>query len=347
MSKAEKQQDWSLAKIWNEVALKPDRPLVKRDYVYASEIGGPMIDRFLKMKAVPYTNPPNDRSRRKFLCGNLFEYMVKQILIASGVYERDEVKCDTEPYKDTLGVHGRMDFKTIEGYIDVARAFDRLNTLSLPAETLPIGKAIIESLDGVNLKGKILELKSVSSFAMDRVEAMHKPIGHHTLQAFHYQRGAGMPAEICYCCRDDLRMQQFKVKEEESEPLYRKDLVTITEYFRKNKKPPLELPIKFDPILCKFSKNFGIEWSPYLTILYGFATPEEYRNSVNHVEKWNRVLARYALAETGGQTATGKKIEITAKNKEIRVEIEKAGHLFKDMLELKIKTGAIEELESE
>lgn len=348
MVRAKKEISWSLSQIWNSCSYKKDRPLQRRAYVYASELSQPFCDRILKMDAVPATNPPNDRSRRKFLAGNLFEYLVKQILTCSGFYAEDEFKIDAVPYLDCLPVHGRADFKSIKGIIDPEAALYRLNKLAFPDYLYNIGRTIIESLIGINLKEKIFELKSVSSFTMDRIEVIRRPIASHTLQGYHYQKNSGIEAEICYLCRDDLRMRQFPINAEISEIVYRNDLEQITGYYKnRRKKPPIEPLAKFEEITGKFSKNLGIEWSPYLTMLYQFKTPDEYREAVSFVTKWNRTLSRYVLAENGSKTPTGKPIEITAKNKEIKAEILRAKYNFDYCLECAIKAGVIEdEIES-
>jgi len=336
--------DWSLAQVWNAVAMKPDRPLEKRNYVYASELGKPYYDRILKMNAVKFTTPPNDRSRRKFLAGNLFEYLVKQILISAGIYKRDEVKIDASPYPDTLDVHGRCDFSTVNGFIDQGEAVNNLAALALPEYLYEIGKKLIKSLEGVYLKEKILELKSVSTFAMDKVEKSKVAIPGHSLQAYHYQKNGKIPAEICYCCRDDMRMAEFGLDVRASEAIYRADLEKITYYYKKKKTPPREPLCLFDDTLGRFSKNFGIEYSVYLTH-YGFKSPDEYRQAVSFIEKWNRALNRFVLAETGAKTPTGKPIIITSKNNDIKTEITKAGHDFKKIIALKIELGEIIEEE--
>lgn len=337
--------NWSLAAMWNNLAMKPEKPLRDRSYIYASEVGMPFCDRFLKMAATPYTNPPNERSRRKFLSGNMQEMVVKQILMATGLYEHDELKVDAQPYEDCLEIHGRMDFKTVGGYIDIGKAFDNLNKLMLPEDIYNIGKGIIESLEGVALTEKILELKSVSSFAMDKVERAGAAMPNHTLQAYHYQKNAGIDANICYVCRDDLRMKQFKVNAEVSEPLYRADLEQMTYYYRKGEMPPIEPLAKFDESIGKFSKNLGVEYSPYLSKLYGFESPEAYRDSVSFVEKWNRCLTRYAMVASGAKTPTGKPITITPKNKEVVSEISAANYDFDKLLEIKVNLGDISEEE--
>ncbi len=134
-------------------------------------------------------------------------------------------------------------------------------------------------------------------------------------------------------------MAQFALVEEHIEPLYRKDLEQMTHYFKKKKEPPKDPLAKFDEVFGKFSKNLGVEYSPYLSH-YGFNTPEEYRDSVSYIEKWNRAMNRFVLAETGATTPTGKPIVITSKNNDVKAEIIKAGYDFKSLLECKIRLGA-------
>lgn len=321
--------------------MKENRPLAKRDYVYASEIGMPFYDRYLKMKATPFTNPPNNRSLRKFLAGNIWEHTVKQILVACGVYKRDEVKVDAKPYSDCLDVHGRLDFIS-GGYIDAELAMMKVAELELPDFLFVVAEKIITALEGKTLLEKILELKAVSTFAMDKVERMGMPMPNHSLQGYHYQKNANIPADIAYICKDDCRMAQFAIVEKLSEPLYRADLEQMTFHFSK-KKPPQKDPLaRFDEAYGKFSKNLYVEYSPYLSH-YGFATPEDFRIAVAYIEKWNRSLNRFVLAETGEKTPTGKPIVITAKNNEVKADIIKAGYDFNSLIECKIRMGAEDE----
>lgn len=335
--------NWSLSEIWNEAATKEDRPMKPRNYVYASEIGSPFYDRFLKMKAVEFTNPPTNRSRRKFLAGNIWEYTVKQILIAAGVYKSDEIKVDAVPYDDCLPVHGRLDF-IAGGFIDGDEAFRKLAALALPDYLFNVGKKMIEALEGQDLMKKIIELKSVSTFAMDKVDKMNAPIKQHTLQATHYEKNAKIPADVLYICKDDCRMAQYSVDMAVSEPLYRADLEQMTYYIQKNKQPPLEPLTKFDDMLGKFIRNLGVEYSPYLSH-YGFNTPDDYHAVVKHIEPWNRVLNRLVMVESGQTTATGKPIAITPSNKEIIKDIEAAGHNINDLIQIKISLGGVSEEE--
>jgi len=334
---------WNVMQVWNRVAMKDNFDIKKRDYVYASEIGMPFYDRWHKMHGTQYTNPPNDRSLRKFLAGNLWEDVLRQVFIACGLLKMEEVKIDGNPYPDTLGVHGRCDF-IAGGYIDKEEGLAKLKDAAFNENLLKIGLGIIESIGGGNLIKKILELKAVSTFAMDKVERMGAAIPNHALQATHYMKCGNIQADVVYVCKDDCRMAQFPVILEVTEPLYREDLLQMTEYYKKKKPPPKAPLASFDFTLGKFNKNLGVEYSPYLSH-YGFENPDHYRQAVAFIEKWNRALTRFALAETGGTTPTGKPITITPKNNEVKAEIIKAGYKFNDLLQCKIELGATDEEE--
>lgn len=336
---------WNLSGVWNAAAFKENRDLVARNYVYASEIGMPFYDRYLKMKAVTYTNPPNNRSLRKFLAGNIWEYVTKQILISCGVYRQEEIKIDAKPYDDCLDVHGRCDF-IAGGYVDEQRAVRAVSDLNLPDFLVTVAHKVIASYSGQTLEEKILELKAVSTFAMDKVEKIRMPMPNHTLQGYHYERNSALKADVAYICKDDCRMAQFSVNAAVSEPIYREDLEKMTHYYTKKKTPPLDPLVVFDGVLARFTKNLGVEYSPYLSH-YGFKDPEEYRQAVGFVDKWNRTLNRLVLAETGGTTPTGKPIVVTPKNIEVKNEIQKAGYKIDDLIAQKIAAGIPEDEEIE
>lgn len=277
------------------------------------------------------------------MAGNVWEYITKIILTVSGVFKHDELKIDAKPYDDCLEVHGRCDF-IAGGYIDYDTSIKKLEELFLPDYLYTVGKKIIEVLAGKNLMEKILELKSVSTFAYNRVEKSKAAIPNHIMQAYHYQKNKGIPANLVYLCKDDCRMIQFYIEDHLAEPLYRQDLEKMTYYYKKKKTPPLEPLVKFEPAMGRFSKNLGVEYSPFLEH-YGYSDPDAYRDAVKFVESWNRVLSRYAKAETGQLTPTGKPISITASNKEVRSAIEVAGFEFGYLLQCAIEAGIAEEEE--
>src|SRR5262245_7079186 len=102
---------WQFCTLWNQAINSiPGRPLVKRDYCYASELGGAFVDRYLRMHAVPYSNPPNERSRRKFFVGEIFEWTVKMMLRSIGILKDSQVRAMVELPNGLLKVSGKLDF---------------------------------------------------------------------------------------------------------------------------------------------------------------------------------------------------------------------------------------------
>jgi hypothetical protein len=327
---------WSLSSFWNEIAVKPQQSPQKRDYVYASEIGYPIIDRYLKMCGVDYTNPPNDRSLRKFWTGNFFEEAVERVLITAGIFKQREIKVDSAPYSDTLDVHGRLDF-IAGGYIDPDNVAFQAARNKLPEFLQPITDKFINELAGKTIPEVILEIKSVSLYAYEYVEKKRKPMDAHAAQAYHYKRGLGLPAVVCYISKDTSMMCEFEVQDT-VEAAYRADLEKITHYFQKRETPPLEPLLFFDPALAKFSKNLGVEYSSYLTMLYGYKNPDEYRRNIEpSVKRWNNGLQRWAAAEKGLTTPTGRPITLTPANKEALKEIHGSGFDLKDLLQQKLE----------
>ena len=328
--------NWNLQQLWNECVYSQQRALEPRDYCYASEIGQPIVDRYLKMKAVTPTNPPNMRSLRKFEAGNLVEWVVRYVLERAGLIHNTQERVMVE-YPDMLKVSGRLDFLA-GGKIDIERAKQDITSSHLPesiqASSLYIAEKLYEKFGDKELEKKVLEIKSCSSFVMDMMEKTEKPIKHHRLQLFHYMKGLGLNGELVYICKDDLRMMCFQYEPtEELELEYISDLNAITHYFKSNIRPPLERPIVVED--GKFKKNLGIEYSNYLKFLYDFDEPRDYSDSVkSQVARWNRVVARYAKGDN-----------ITKKNEEVREEIEKAGYAFRPIVEQATRYNLTEEEE--
>jgi hypothetical protein len=327
---------WNLTDAWNAAAIKENKPLKPRDYIFGSEIFGSKIDRWLKMRAVEYTNPPNDRSLRKFFAGNCWEYIVKQVLLICGLYHAEEIKVDATPYKDMLSVHGRLDF-LCGGYVDKEEALAKLKDHHLPEILHGLAEKVIDAFAGHSLEKKILEIKSVSMFTFEYLEKRKKPLDYHVGQAYHYQRNTDYNAEIAYISKDTMLMHQFGLDAEIAEAAYKQDIVQMSYYYMKGIQPPLEPLSGFDASVGRFSKNLKVEYSPYLSMLYGYKNPDEYRRAVEpQVKRWNNVLSRYAKIERGDLTPTGKPMKLSPQNIEVRQEIIKSGYDFNELLQIKM-----------
>lgn len=293
--KKDKVASWTFFDVWNKTVDqgREERLLVPRDYIWASELGQSYVDRFLKMTGVTPTNPPNARAKRKFEAGNIWEWIVKLILIRAGVLVEAQAEVEYQ-YKliDTLKVKGKLDF--IAGVNpDWNKAREEINKMYLPETMTRAALAMVDNFasnypDG--LKKIVLEVKSKGSMVYEKIEKTGRGDPHHELQLFHYIKGLNMDeGHLVYVCRDDCRMIEIGIfkGDGDTEKRYIEDIKTITKYIRTGERPPLEPLIVFDKQSWKFSKNWKVEYSPYLTMLYGFRTPDEY------YEKYSKKAAQY------------------------------------------------------
>lgn len=300
MDKVKNESSWGVAEIWNAALIdKEERKLEKRDYLWASEIGNPPIDTYLKMNATPYSNPANERARRKFEAGNVFEWIVSLVLKRAGILKDMQTRFEHQ-YEGMLRVSGKGDF-IAGGAVNIEAAADFIEFLKaaeMPEVFTRCFDRIVDYLSEKYPKGiseMPLEIKSVSSFAMDKLEVQGLPIKRHRQQLFHYMKGGNYPKGlIIYLCRDDLRMMEFAVFNPSTvEDDYKSAIEVISEFYLSGTTPPKEKLICFDEEHGKFSKNLGVEWSPYLTLLYAFETPREYSEIYGKkASNWNRVFKR-------------------------------------------------------
>ena len=289
---------WGFAEVWNQsLTVRAERPYVPRDYVWASEIGGPMIDRYLKMQGVQPSNAPNMRSLRKFQAGDIWEWLCALVLKRAGILIEQQTKLSFQ-YPGLLRTSGKLDFLA-GGQPEWARARREMSGLGLPEMIQNASLAIIDRLESAfgnePLKTIVLEIKSTSSFMYAKYERTGQANANHRCQAFHYLKAQGLSeAHVVYVCRDDCMLLEFGIfNPSYVEHEYKTDLAEITGYVESNTRPPLEREILFDNKLFRFEKNWKVEYSNYLTMLYGYREPIEYRERVDKpIASWNRTFKR-------------------------------------------------------
>lgn len=294
---------WAFSTVWNQsLSVRPERPLRARDYVWASEIGSPLIDRYLKMKAVEQTNPPNKRSLRKFTAGHIFEWICALVLRRAGILIETQTKISYQ-YPGLLKTVGKIDFLA-GGQPDWERARREVSSLGLPEILMNASLAIVDSLElqfgNDPLKVIVIEIKSCSAFMFNIYEATGKPAIHHVGQTFHYLKGLDLSeGHIVYISRDDCRLLEFPIyNPSDAETVYERDITQITSHVMLDTRPDRERQILFDPDRFRFKKNWGVEYSPYLTMLYGHKTPEAYRQTVDKpIASFNRVFSRCVVGQ--------------------------------------------------
>jgi len=279
--------------------MREERKVEKRERIWASELGSAHIDLWLKLKGTVPTNPPNMRSLRKFEAGNLWEAIVGHVLQRAGILVAKQ-KWLMYQYPGMLPVTGKLDY-IAGGAIDwdSARKYAEEEIGWMPEVikrgTLAIIDGLKEQYFMTALKEIVLEIKSSSSFMFDVYEATGKPSPQHALQAYHYLKATNMEeAHIVYVCKDDCRMLEMPIYlgQEDMEEKYKGYISLISEMVKNDQKPAQESIIIMNES-GKVSSNCKVEYSQYLSMLYGFATPMDYRLFVDPlVGRFNRVLAR-------------------------------------------------------
>lgn len=321
-------KQFTFSEIWNDSVATEDREPKERDYCWASELGKPLIDRYLTMKGVKPTNPPNIRSRRKFFAGNVWEFIAGMVLNQLGIIQEGQERVEVEDY--ALKVTGKLDFK-IGGIPNYSKARDNIRSFNFDrAMTDRFLKAVnnFEATFGnEEIAGLIYEMKSCSEYVVEKIDNGGNIIWH-DLQLWHYLKGMNMPdGRLAYISKNDALMaeRQIMLDDNHLSGKYSADLKILKGYLDANQRPPVEDLIVWEG---KFQKNFLIEYSQYLTLLYGFKRPDEYADSVSSkIQSWNRVLVRMRDIKNGKKTKAGKDMVLTDSNKEAIEAMRSQGHV--------------------
>lgn len=319
---------WTLDETWNTVvSTRSERELKPRDYIYASELGGSLIDTWLKMKGVEPSNKPNQRSLRKFFAGDIWEDVTRLVLASAGLLISTQEHL-VYSYPTLLEVRGRLDHyaggvpdaERVNRYFTGLRSLesevfqDELHASSLEFIALKVAD-ILKSKYPNGLQKQILEIKSSSSFMFESRSRKNKPDIQHAIQLFHYLKSKDEDyGQISYICKDDALMKTFFVsgKDINLEYEYKKRIEEISYYYQNDERPPKEEEISFNQELFKFEKNWKVEYSNYLTILYGYEQPENYR------DRWDKVIAsfnRVFKRVISGQNMTKLNLEVIEESK--------------------------------
>lgn len=288
---------WGMGAIWNASLLqREERERIPRDYIWASELGKPLIDIYLNLAATPFTNKPNARSLRKFEAGNIWEWIVKLIMIKCGILVSHQERVEHQ-YEGMIKVSGKLDFIG-GGKPDYEKGKAELEALMLPDVFLRAGRNMIAYFEEKypnGLEEKLIEVKSSGAFMFEVHNKSKKGAKNHRMQSTHYLVGKNMRAgEILYVCRDDCRLLEVPVlNPSPNVDEYKAEIERISKAMESNTQPAIEDLIIFDDDAGKFSKNWGVEYSQYLTMLYGFERPDLYVEQVKPVvARFNRVMGR-------------------------------------------------------
>lgn len=297
---------WKLDEIWNNSFENyKTRETLPRDYIWATELGKSDIDIYKRLRGDKPTNPPDSRARRKFEAGEIWESIIKMVLLRAGVIQSMQEHLSYQ-YDGLMKVTGRLDFKA-GGKPNYKQALELLENgefLLLPEATTEASKQIIQYLNTVYPEGldmQVVEVKSLSSNMFNLVEKYQTPKLVHSLQIFHYLKSLDCEkGVITYIDRDSARIISFIISKDdiELEKIYRDKIQKITEYYIADTEPPIEKILIWDELQHKFTTNWNVMYSAYLTELYGYEHQEEYRTIATKMSSaWNRVLTRIAKGD--------------------------------------------------
>lgn len=285
---------FSIKENWNKaISTETTRPMVKRNHLWASEITQPLVDLWLKMNEVEPTNRPDERAIRKFTAGNVTEASVASILRASGANITQQVPA--ELIISNTRITGKIDLlytgKTTPSF---DHEIQDLKNIAQKFESLP------------ECSPTIIEIKSLGTFAFQRLEATGKPMDSHVLQAYVYAKSKQIPAILCCISRDDLRIEEFviPISDKILDKKLEEKVKAVEKALESTTPPPKEPLILFDEY--GFSLNFGVIYSNYLTLLYGFGHSEEYRSAVEPLVK---SLQKALKEKVSGKTFKTKKAQ--------------------------------------
>ncbi len=301
-------KSWSIKAVWNEAfdSITRENP-IPRDYLYASEVGYSFINVYFKMQGVAPTNYPTGDAKRKMEAGKVWEAIIRMVLKRAGIMQSAQEKIDFN-LPGLLSVHGKLDFIG-GGRVDLDQAAQASiglkalwEELDMPEIYIQIAERTLNWVIAMADQGELfletmpLEIKSLSKYVWDMMESTGKPMDYHVSQCFHYTHGKKLPkGRIIYVNRDDCRLEEKDVfNNDENLKKYTSWVTTMTDYWNAKERPPKESLIHFNDIDFKFrKKTMEIEWSPYLTMIYGFEKPMDYREYVKKdVDGFNYTFKR-------------------------------------------------------
>lgn len=310
--------NWSLQMPWNELVTE-ERKSEKREYIRASEIGSPFLDRYLKMKGVTPTNHFDSRTLRVFDCGHIFEDIPTRIFRTLGllISNQKEVAVEIDGLLPIIGHHdpkvgGVIDIpeikrKTSEETFQILKGHLINSGLSYMVEAvhetffadwyvkrcLSLAEKLKKEYPN-GLKPLQTEIKTVHSQAfwahknIDSTTGFFKGYDHHNLQLFTYLVAENEPeGRFLYISKDDLTIMEKSLflNDKKVEALWIEDIRKMTKCFKSNKEPEREPDYYYNKEDGIYQKNWRIARSPYFTYITGKSDVKEWSKEIDLILK--------------------------------------------------------------
>jgi hypothetical protein len=281
--------NWSIAGLWNEKDNLERREVKERDHIYATDIGKSMLDRWLKMRGTPETNPSDDRVLRIFSAGDTFHYLLARMFHRIGIVIDREKRMEIPAGNGTLKITGYADL-VLGGKVNIEQVVkDFENDEFLPPLFKEKGIRIAEYFANKYPDGfspVVAEIKSVNSNAFwAKKDYLSEAYPWHVLQLYAYLKGFNMPeGRLLYISKDDLSLVEHNVfyPSEKLEKIFNEDVKQISHYHLNNIKPEREPDMVFNKKKGKgglWEPNWMLARSPYLTLITGL-TAEKWEKQV-------------------------------------------------------------------
>jgi len=241
-----------------------------RAEIWASDLGKPLVDRWLQMMGIPYSNPLTGKTLMTFFLGKQIEVGVEQMLIRCGVGCRSQEKLVVQQ-PDCLPVVGRPDLVVQVANWEALTAVDDAQWEDSPRDRMALvaqKQALKALLSGwrqrypEGLPTTVFEVKSLNSYAFKYhrgEEGLSNAYPHHRLQLYTYMRGLGLTeGHLVYVARDTGWMEEVVVREtEQLEKAWIQDVESMSYYYLNEKRPPLE------PAQVDGKDNWRVSYSRY------------------------------------------------------------------------------------
>jgi len=299
-----RQPTWSFVGGWNySLDQVQEYPARARDYLWASQLGKSQVDIFLTLAGMEVSNPFGKRAKRKFDAGVMWEWIAEMVAKRAGIFisSQDYVRYAVP---GGLEVSGKLDLRLggVRNLEQIKSMKDALGIIGLPDRFVDAMKVVEDRMNfTTELPERIIEVKSSSAYMYDAQYKFGIPAENHALQCLHYLLATGNDeGAILYISKDDARMTEIPIwRDDELLNAKYKEVVTLAKmYYDKKEKPPVEPLITFDWAKGRFSDNWNVKYSGYLTYLYGFETEGDYQDAYKgQIASWNRVLGRAVRGE--------------------------------------------------
>ena len=299
MKNNERKPSWTFVGAWNASLDEMERwDAYKRDYLWASQLGNSQIDIWLTLNGQEPSNPFDKRAKRKFDAGVFWEWVAELVAKRAGLFIDSQGRIEYG-LEGTLKVAGKYDLK-----LGGKRNLEVIKKMEEALEIIELPERFVKAMNSVEknmrfdteLPTRIVEVKSSSSYMYDAQYKFGIPAENHALQCLHYLLGTGEEeGAILYISKDDARMTEIPIWRDDKElnAKYEEVLNLATYYYISGEEPPKEPLIVFDEAKGKFTDNWNIKYSAYLTMLYGFETEGDYQDAFkSKLASWNRVLGR-------------------------------------------------------